>query len=219
MASNRIREWRHLREWSLQQLADACGTTRAQIDKLEKGERRLTVDWMIRLAEPLGCRPADLLPLHDATQASGMADTPAPSVFPTLPALAHAQNLLPVRSAARGGADQEMFLCDGPIDRRPCPGFLAGVPDAYAIYVVGESMVPMYRPSQLLFVNPHLPPARGRGIVITKNNDSVLIKEMVRTTNVGLVVKEYQPTVREFTVPFADIRTAHSVVGAEEPNL
>lgn len=209
MLSNRIREWRHLRAWSQQQLADAADTTRAQIDKLERGERRLTVDWMVRLAKPLGCQPADLLPLQQSNQNNK----------PALSLLSAPTTSVPVRSAARGGDTQEMFLCDGPIDRRPCPGFLAGVPDAYAIYVVGDSMVPMYRPAQLLYVNPHLPPTRGRGIVITRYNDSVLIKEMVRTTSFGLVVREYQPKQREFTVPFAEIRDAHSVVGAEEPGL
>lgn len=200
MHSNRIREWRQKREWSLQQLAEASDTTRAQIDKLERGERRLTVDWMVRLAKPLQCLPADLLP-----SLSSGGTPPEPG------------RLIPVRSAARGGNEQEMFLEDGPIDHRPCPGFVGHVRDAYAIYVVGESMVPMYRPGQLLYINPHKPPTPGRGIVITKNNQAVLIKELVRTTSFGLVVREYQPKLREFTVAQSEIQEAHAVVGAEEP--
>lgn len=201
MQTNRIREWRQKRGWSQQQLADACATTRAQIDKLERGERRLTVDWMLRLAKPLDCLPADLLPMSNA---------PASSSF-------HADRLIPVRSAARGGPDQQMFLEDGPIDHRPCPGFVAHVRDAYAIYVVGDSMTPMYRHGQLLYINPHKPPTPGRGIVITKTNRAVLIKELVRTTSFGLIVREYQPKMREFTVAFDEIHEAHAVVGAEEP--
>lgn len=204
MPQNRIREWRQKRGWSLQQLAEASGTTRAQIDKLERGERRLTVDWMVRLARPLECVPADLLPgttMHGAQ--------PAPLPDPS--------RLIPVRSAARGGAEQEMFLEDGPIDHRPCPGFVAHVRDAYAIYVVGDSMTPMYRPGQLLYINPHKPPLSGRGIVITKTNRAVLIKELVRSSSFGLVVREYQPRLREFTIPHDEIASAHMVVGAEEP--
>lgn len=196
---NRIREWRQKRGWSLQQLAEASDTTRAQIDKLERGERRLTVDWMIRLAKPLECLPADLLPAL------------VPGAVP------ERDRLIPVRSAARGGNEQEMFLEDGPIDHRPCPVFVAHVRDAYAIYVVGDSMAPMYRPGQLLYVNPHRPPAPGRGIVVTKTNRAVLIKELVRSTNFGLVLREYQPKMREFTVPHEEIAEAHGVVGAEEP--
>lgn len=201
MYPNRIREWRQRRSLSLQQLAEVSSTTRAQIDKLERGERRLTLDWMVRLAKPLDCLPADLLPLA-ATQGISH-EAPA--------------RMIPVRSAARGGAEQEMFLEDGPIDHRPCPVFVANVRDAYAIYVVGESMVPMYRPGQLLYINPHKPPMPGRGVVITKTNRSVLIKELVRATSFGLVLREYQPKTREFTVPHSEVQEAHVVVGAEEP--
>jgi phage repressor protein C with HTH and peptisase S24 domain len=195
---NRIREWRQKKGWSLQQLAEASDTSRAQIDKLERGERRLTLDWMLRLAKPLDCLPADLLP-----QLSG--------------SFASTDRLIPVRCAARGGDEQEMFLEDGPIDHRPAPTFVSNVRDAYAIYVVGESMTPMYRPGQLLYVNPHKPLTPGRGVVITKFSKAVLIKELVRATSFGLVLREYQPKIREFTVAHRDIATAHLVVGAEEP--
>lgn len=206
MSSNRIKDWRLKRGWSMQQLAEAAATTRSQIDKLERGERRLTVDWMQRIAGPLGCAPADLLPDNDGGGPATLGLHSPPAV-----------RLIPVRSAARGGADQEMFLEDGPIDYRPCPAFVQHVNEAYAIYVVGESMVPMYRPGQLLYVNPHKPLMPGRGVVIAKQSKAVLIKEMVKQTAFGLVVREYQPKLREFTIPQADIATAHAVVAAEEP--
>ncbi|MEJ0062123.1 MAG: helix-turn-helix transcriptional regulator [Alphaproteobacteria bacterium] len=61
MTPNHIRFWRQKRGWTLQQLAEAAGTTKAQVDKLERGSRRLTVDWMVRLAKPLGCDPRALM--------------------------------------------------------------------------------------------------------------------------------------------------------------
>jgi len=213
MSSNRIKDWRLKRGWSMQQLADAAETTRSQIDKLERGERRLTVDWMQRLATPLGCAPADLLPEHDG---GGPATIANPTIGLYSPP---ATRMIPVRSAARGGADQEMFLEDGPIDYRPCPAFVQHVNEAYAIYVVGDSMPPMYRPGQLLYVNPHKPLLAGRGVVVAKHSKAVLIKEMVKQTAFGLVVREYQPKLREFTIPQAEIATAHAVVAAEEPGM
>ena len=234
MVVNRIREWRTRKGWSMQQLADSCSTSRAQIDKLERGERRLTVDWMVRLAKPLGCRPAELLPVsmvpglgaemsvgaEDEREPAGMCESLPDSMltpaFVAMPASAYA-SMIPVRSAARGGGEQEMFLEDGPIDYRPCPCFVAHVRDAYAIYVVGESMVPMYRPGQILYVNPHKPLMAGRGVVVTKVNKAVLIKELVRETGRALVLREYQPIIREFRVDRDEIFEAHGVVGAEEP--
>lgn len=59
---NRVREWRHRKGLSIEALARRSRTTASQISKLERGDRRLTVDWMTRLAEALGCRREDLLP-------------------------------------------------------------------------------------------------------------------------------------------------------------
>ena len=59
---NRIRELRHARRLSLVETARLAGTTVQQLSRLELGERRLTVDWMQRIAVALGVRPADLLP-------------------------------------------------------------------------------------------------------------------------------------------------------------
>jgi transcriptional regulator with XRE-family HTH domain len=63
---NRVREWRHRRELSIEELARRSRTTASQISKLERGERRLTVEWMGRLAKALGCRSEDLLPAEPA---------------------------------------------------------------------------------------------------------------------------------------------------------
>ena len=59
---NRVREWRRRKGLSIEELARSSRTTASQISKLERGERRLTVDWMTRLAKALGCRREDLLP-------------------------------------------------------------------------------------------------------------------------------------------------------------
>lgn len=62
---NRIRELRTSREWSLETLAGKVGCSKVQISDLERGLVQLTVDWMRRLAEPLGVTPAELLTAQD----------------------------------------------------------------------------------------------------------------------------------------------------------
>ncbi len=37
------------------------GTSQAQIDRLEKGTRRITPDWLERLAPALDCKPLEIL--------------------------------------------------------------------------------------------------------------------------------------------------------------
>lgn len=54
---NRIRELREARGLTLDQLAQAVGTTNQQVSHLELGKRELTVAWLRRLADVLGCHP------------------------------------------------------------------------------------------------------------------------------------------------------------------
>jgi len=58
---NRIREIREAAGLSVDEVAERAGTSGTQIRRLETGTRRLTVDWMQRLAEALECSPADLI--------------------------------------------------------------------------------------------------------------------------------------------------------------
>lgn len=61
---NRIREIRNEKKMSLEKVAEACvpPTTAKQIHLLEKGERRLTVDWVVRLSAAFGVPPSDIAP-------------------------------------------------------------------------------------------------------------------------------------------------------------
>ncbi len=58
---NRIRELREQRGMTTAQLAAAAGTSQPQITRLERGERKLSEEWMVRIAAALGVTPADLL--------------------------------------------------------------------------------------------------------------------------------------------------------------
>lgn len=61
LVDNRIRSFREARGLSLESLADKIGTTNQQVSLLESGGRRLTVDWLVRLAEGLKCHPWELV--------------------------------------------------------------------------------------------------------------------------------------------------------------
>lgn len=73
---NRIREWRERRGLTMHELGQRVGTEASQINKLEKGSRRLTAEWMSRLARALDCAPADLLvPDHLPTAGGELGET------------------------------------------------------------------------------------------------------------------------------------------------
>ena len=221
MAPNPLRSYRRQAGLTLEQLARLSGTTAAQISKLEKGERRLTVDWMARLAPPLGIRMADLLspavpaPLNQELPSTALLPG-GDAAFAGIPISGDPRDLIPVRSAGRGGIEQEMFLQDGPIDYIRRPPSLAQVKDAYAIYVVGDSMQPRFRPGQLLHVNPFKPPQPGNGVVVTKTNGAVLIKEFVRQDGRGIHLRQYNPA-DTLSYPTEEVTAVHTVVGLQEP--
>ncbi|NRA88322.1 MAG: helix-turn-helix domain-containing protein [Rhizobiales bacterium] len=103
---NNIKELRLLKKLSVQNLADKIDTTVRQIYRLEKGERNLTQDWMVRLAKVLECEPADII--SDATtNILPEGAIPMPSGFA----------LLPVLGAVQAGTwlevdDQQVEVCD-----------------------------------------------------------------------------------------------------------
>ena len=58
---NRIRELREAAGLSVKELAEQTDTSQQQIRRLESSLRRLTMDWMRRIAEALQCDPAELI--------------------------------------------------------------------------------------------------------------------------------------------------------------
>jgi phage repressor protein C with HTH and peptisase S24 domain len=219
---NRIAEFRRRAGLSQEALAGAAGTSRSQIVKLERGERRLTLDWMVRLATALGADPKDLLPDTDGTPAErqGLAE-PAYPFLGFLPASLNARPVdigppdLPVRGRAQGGEGALIFPDDlPPADWTYRPPQLRGVPDAFAVFASGESMRPMYRPGQILWIHPNMPLVPGEGILVVKRDDHALIKEFVRWTASELVVREYCPAERELAIAIDAIRRTYRIVGA-----
>ncbi len=60
---NRIKQLREIRGWSQAELGSRLNppTSQQQIDKLEKGQRRMTVDWLNKFAAAFECDPLLIL--------------------------------------------------------------------------------------------------------------------------------------------------------------
>ena len=64
---NRIHEFRKTRGLTQQQVADAIGTSHQTVQRLERGERKLTEFWMKRIAPVFNCPPGDLMLVEHTT--------------------------------------------------------------------------------------------------------------------------------------------------------
>jgi transcriptional regulator with XRE-family HTH domain len=194
---NRLRVLRLAKGWSLRQLAEAAATSKSQIDKLEKGHRRLTVDWMIRLAQPLACDPRALLPFGDAPE----------DLSP-----------LPLLGVRREAANAQWRLRKAPVGHLSRPSFLTTAHEAYALVTPDATMAPMYRKGQTLFVDPRQKPRVGGGVIVLGHDRSLLVARYHGETLRQIAVETLGNVPARLSVARADVVGLHRIVASIEPD-
>lgn len=185
------------------------------VSRMLKGERQMKQLETVQIAAFLGVSPEEVL-RHavEGPVLPQLPDAPRPSRGRPPSVAAGAADRIPIRSAGRGGTEQEMFADLG---YTPRPANLAGVREAYAIYMVGDSMEPRYEQGWLLHVNPFKPPRRGQDVVVCRQGeivgDAVLVKQFVGWEGDALVLRQFNPpdTLR---IPRDEVRECHLIVGA-----
>lgn len=201
-------------------LARHLGLLPSAVSRMLRGERQMKLLEAVQVAQFLGVSQDEVL--RRAGQAgaappappdAGRRGRPPRAAAPMVPP--SRQDVMPIRSAGRGGGEQRMFLEDGPIGYTPRPANLAGVRDAYAIYMVGDSMQPRYEQGWLLHVNPFKPPIRGRDVVVYKNDQAVLIKQFVGWSDDALVLRQLNPD-ETLRIPRGEVAECHLIVGVDQ---
>lgn len=218
--ANRLRELRKAQGLTMEALAARANTTASQINKLEKGDRRLTDEWMHRLAGALGCNAADLIiergtgGAGGAIAASGRARVM--TAIPEIDARAGAGGGGLASVGVKPGGDGGTVAADeikatwglpddyvrGELHVRPA--------DAYIIEIRGDSMSPTLQPGDRVMVDTAdrtpSPPGvfaiwDGFGVVakrveIVPNSDPVLLKIKSDNSNHD----DYERTIDEVSV-------------------
>jgi phage repressor protein C with HTH and peptisase S24 domain len=83
-------------------------------------------------------------------------------------------SLLPIKGRAMDGTEGVLrFSSDEPRVWVQSGPELADVPDAYAVYVVGTHMEPIYAEGTLLCVNPHVAGKIGKNVVLRVSTDGI----------------------------------------------
>ena len=114
--------------------------------------------------------------------------------------------LIPVYGHALGGKDGEFILNGNQVSEVSAPPSLWHIPDAYAVYVVGESMEPRYFAGETVFVNPRLPISRGAFVVAQISNGNAdepyaVVKRFVSQDTRRMRLEQYNPKKRlEFSM-------------------
>jgi phage repressor protein C with HTH and peptisase S24 domain len=210
---NRIRELRERQHMTQEELAAAIGTSKMQVSRLERGERRLTQSWMERIAQALQIHPAELLPAVQtfpmgtprgappSREAAAPVSEVAPAEDHALIAAGALARDIPVLGTSRGGkADGggDFELNGEVVDfaRRP-PG-ISQLRDVFALYVVGDSMAPWRQPGDLVYCTRSRHPRPGDYVVVELQAEegepqAALLKRLVGLRGQRLVLEQYNP--------------------------
>lgn len=182
--SNALKRLRLQRGWTHEEAAAHMGVSRGQFIKLERGERKLT-ERTIRLASKA----------FSVTMAEVMRDDGPPGSG-YLPITALGERDLPVFAAAEG-APGEMVVSTSPIEIVARPWYLGSVKEGFGVLVVGESMLPVFEPGDIAVVNPRLPPARGKDVLVVRGEEesefTATVKRLVRWTPTEWHVHQFSP--------------------------
>lgn len=125
---------------------------------------------------------------------------------------------VPVYGTGSCGDDGAFDFNEGtPIDFVRRPDRLSGVKDAYAIYVVGNSMSPWREEGQLVYVHSKQPAKVGDYVVVqTKpmrqgEAPRAHIKRLEKRTASDLVLSQYNPP-KKITIPLSKVVSIHRIM-------
>ncbi|UGA46640.1 helix-turn-helix transcriptional regulator [Bradyrhizobium quebecense] len=177
-------------------------------DKHEQVARAL--DWTVADLLGAGTSPIKVTPGFTAAFAE-----PSPSTFVPGNQLVGVRDF-PIYAAAHGG-EGFMIVHTDVMEWVKRPVILEGVPDSYGVLVVGESMVPAYRPGDMALVHPRRPPERDTDVILYDHDPRTgdaksMIKRLVGFNDRSLKLEQYNPA-KTFSEHRADWPICHQVVG------
>jgi SOS-response transcriptional repressor LexA len=220
----RLREMRERAGFSMPLLAKAIGYAGASSYQRYESEdyrkRYLPRELVEKLADVLPGKGDPPVTIEEVCALAGMPPPVVPKISTASGPIPHATPVefgkadLPVLGRAQGGTGILAIPADQqPVDWTYRPPQLVNVPDAFAIFAYDDSMYPMYKHGQTLWIHPHLPAKPDDGVLIIRHNDEAIIKQLVRRTEKSIRVREWHPKAREFDVPSREIRHVYRIVG------
>lgn len=123
---------------------------------------------------------------------------------------------IPAYGHAVGGKDGQFILNGNKISDILAPPIVAGVTEAYAVYVVGESMEPRYMPGEAVFVNPKLPVRRGDFVIAQivgadEDQPEAYIKRFAGRDAKHIRLEQFNPR-KTLQFPLSKVISVHRIV-------
>lgn len=107
-------------------------------------------------------------------------------------------SIIPLFGAAVGGEDGEFILNGNHLDDVFAPPSLSGIPGAYAVRIVGDSMSPRYEDNDTVYINPKRRAVKGDYVVAQIHVDEhkaplAYIKRLIQHTSGKLILEQFNP--------------------------
>lgn len=193
------------------------------IQKLELGERTLSLEWIDRLAPALGLNRDEFLQMSEGDNRSAKLrnfSKEQETIPPTSNVYSPGQWPLdlPVKGIGECGPEGFSLWNGETIQMAGRPPYLAGSPKAYAVYAKGDSMEPRYFSGELLFINPAKPVEPGSFVLVQLvplhdgDQPRAFVKRLVRRSASKVVFEQYNPQSR-IEIKTSDIISMHLVEG------
>ncbi len=215
-SQNAIRTYRKKANLSLAELAEKANASKSQIHKLERGERRLTVDWIMRLSRAMDCKPHDLLP-NETVESSEMV------TFPTMKAKDNMQRPmmlgnptnLPVRGVIGNTPPYHRSLMQEPQEFISRPASLEGAVEAFAVYMGDSSMEPRYYAGETLYVKPNAPITDNCFVLVELLEGRTFAAQVITRSSTHVLLRQMNP-LQDKVYPYEDVASLQRIIGGTE---
>ncbi|GLR55156.1 LexA family transcriptional regulator [Shinella yambaruensis] len=215
---SRLRYARKARNLTQDQVAAEFDIKRNNVSTWESGETRPSVDRFPALARLYGVTEAWLLDGvgEPPPQSPGTSAAPLPKVSLVPGGQLLGTGKMPLYTGAMGG-DGHVIITFDAIDYVKRPAELENVKGGYGLLIVGESMIPAFWPGDMALINPHLPPARQKNVILYHTpphggDVEAIIKQLNGWSERQWQLQQYNPP-REFTEYRHEWPVCHRVVG------
>lgn len=197
------------------ELARAVGTDQQNINNFITGRVKGSHIWR-EIAAALQVPEDEMKRLIDIRKGRRPAESKPNAVVIPLRQVSAPVAMLPVLGEAVGGSDGEYLFNGQILDHVPCIPSLMNVPNAYAVFVDGESMVPRYYPREIAYVHPSKPVRYGDHAVVQVLPRSEgdpprgFIKKYVGRKGGKLILEQYNPP-SELKFDLEDVVSVHYI--------
>jgi phage repressor protein C with HTH and peptisase S24 domain len=200
------------------ELARAVGTDQQNINNFVLGKAKTSHRWR-EIAAALGIPELEMKRLIDERKGRRVPAEPLPNaqIIPLHPRPAALPTMLPVLGEAAGGEDGEYVFNGQIMDYAACPPALANVPNAYAVFMDGVSMIPRYYPREICYVHPSRPLRRDDHVVVQVRAREEgmpprgFVKKFAGWKGNRLVLEQYNPP-QEIIFSRDDVVSVHLII-------